>query len=99
MDDTKSPSQMPSSPAQSMEGARSFKNESSSSMPEPDRVLSASNGTNSMDGDSHLDCDDLEERFAKKLEDFSQVEQKIFDDFASWQRVGAPVCMGKSIIY
>ena len=34
-----------------------------------------------------LDCDDLEDRFLKKMQEFSEVEQKLFEDYASWQRV------------
>ena len=36
---------------------------------------------------NHLDCGDLEDRYLKRMEELHGVEQEIFKDFASWQRV------------
>ena len=48
---------------------------------------SQSGNVQSLDDGGAFDVVDLEERYLKRMEELAQVEQKIFEDFASWQRV------------
>ena len=71
-------------------------------MPQPKKAAAPTSGPGLPAGhanmpkmlDEHpLDVDDLEDRYLKRMEELAQAEQKIFEDFGSWQRVAHPFYM------